>query len=407
MKDMFPYAVWELKRRKSRTISNLAGYTISLAIMIVLVIGLLESRDTANRVLQSTGTHFIAYLPYCIPSCQPFNGRHLLENNEGFVANGIAVNLIPKSFITEAQKISYVKDVSPFLLFQFSDSSKQPFTIGGFDPTNTIAVSSTSCASRDIISGRFLAPGDTGMVILEEAFALLKKLKVSDHININGNQFNIVGIINTGIRPAKANIYMIYNEAERLINIKLKPADIRKHTNLLLIETQNALVHDSAMIHIKKLFPSIAFSSYNCYKPASKVIGLNEKAVWILTLIIGFSTLLLSVKSQYSSIIERRREIGILKSIGWSNKNVISQILIESTLQSLSGGFLGCLLAIIFMLYFPTSFSEVSKDSLNISIWILTCLAGIMLSFIGGIIAGSFPALWAARQQPGKALRSF
>ena len=48
---------------------------------------------------------------------------------------------------------------------------------------------------------------------------------------------------------------------------------------------------------------------------------------------------------------ERTREIGILKAIGWSNGNVVNQIVTESLIQGVIGGVLGCILGYVFAFY--------------------------------------------------------
>ncbi|MCX6121663.1 MAG: FtsX-like permease family protein [Ignavibacteriales bacterium] len=407
MNDIFTCAWRELRRRKTRTLTNIFGYTLAVAMMIVLGSNLFNSKEKAGHLLNNTGTHFIAFLPDCITGCAPYKKDTSLKENEGFIASGISTNLIPISFINEVKNLPSVKDAAPFLLFQLrSPKDNQLFTIGGFNPNDTIAVGSTSCAPSDIVAGRFLTVKDSNIVIVEESYALLKNIKVNDRIEIAGALYPVKGIVNAGIRPAKANIYLIYADAEKIINKRLHKFPIHNQTNVLLVEAKNAQVQDSASKSIKTLFPSLTFSSYSCYKPAAEVMGLNETSVWSFIIIIGAATLILSMKSQLTSIIERRREIGILKSIGWSNRNVISQLLVESFLQAALGGLFGCLTALMYMLFVPVIISGEEMISFHDSILIWISIASFILSLVGGIIAGSLPAFLVARQQPADALRS-
>jgi putative ABC transport system permease protein len=372
--------------------------------MIVLVGSLHNSIEGTSAILNSTGTHLMAFLP----SCQSSSCRQKLSNeDEGFVANGISTSLIPISFVDEVQKLPFIKDAAPFLLFQFRDpKDNHLFTIGGFNPRDTIAVSTTSCASSDIVNGRFLKPNDSGKVMVEEAYAQLRGIKVSDQIIISGEVFTVAGIVNAGIRPAKANIYMIYDDAKKTINKRIKETPITNQANILLVEAKNAKVQDAAIQSIKELFPSLLFSSYNCYKPAAKVMGLDEKAVWSLTIVIAIATIIISLKSQLSSVLERRRDIGILKSIGWSNRSVVSQILVESILQAIIGGGIGCLAGFILLFYTPLGLQKNDMIFFKDSFFILLFVASLVLSLIGGIVAGSFPSFLAARQQPVDALKN-
>ncbi len=407
MNDIVTCAWRELIRRKRRALTNIFGYTLAVAMMIVLVGSLFNSKEKADQILNHTGTHFIAFLPDCIAGCAPYSKDKSLKENEGFIANGVSTNLIPISFVDEVKKLPNVKDAAPFLLFQFrSSKDNHLFTIGGFDPNDTIAVGTTSCAPNDIVAGRFLTVKDSGNVIVEESYALLKKIKVNDRVEIAGDLYPVIGIVNAGIRPAKANIYLLYNHAEKIINKHIQKFPIHNQTNILLVEARNAKVHDSVMKSIKTLFPSLTFSTYNCYKPAAEVMGLNETAVWSLIIVIGAAALILSLKSQLTSIIERKREIGILKSIGWSNRNVVTQLLVESLIQAALGGFFGCVIALILLLFVPGIIPGGEMISFPDSILALISIASFILSLVGGIIAGSIPAFLVARQQPVDALRS-
>jgi putative ABC transport system permease protein len=437
MSDILVCASRELMRRRSRTFANVFGYMLAVALMVVLVSVLYDSKGESDAILNNTGTHFVAFLPACAGACSSCAGQETQFENEGYVANGISTGLFPVDFVEEVRKLPTVKDAAPFLLFQFKDPGDgHLFSVGGLPPNHTIAIGNTSCAPSDIVDGRFLALNDSGKVMIEEAYARATVLKVEDTLQIRGVTFTVAGIVNAGIRPAKANIYMTFEDAEGIINRKIKSAPIEplrshirginakesaasgagqgergeaaapKQANLLLVESGNAKVQDAAIQSIRELFPSLVFSGYACYKPAAQVMGLTENAVWLLTVVIAIATVILSLKSQYSSVLERRREIGILKSIGWSDRNVVSQIVCESVLQAAAGGILGCCAAAVLMRFTPLGLRGVSPAPDHGSFVTLVFAAGFFLSLFGGVIAGVFPALFASRQQPADALRS-
>jgi len=47
------------------------------------------------------------------------------------------------------------------------------------------------------------------------------------------------------------------------------------------------------------------------------------------------------------NIAERAREIGVLKAVGWTNRNVVSQLMSESVIQCFMAGILGLLIALV------------------------------------------------------------
>ena len=100
------------------------------------------------------------------------------------------------------------------------------------------------------------------------------------------------------------------------------------------------------------------------------------------------------------SIVERLHEIGIRKAIGATNRQILSQFLVESTTLSLIGGVIGILIAALLNvgLRLTTNLRPVLS-------WQIVVLA-TGVSLVVGIVFGSFPAFKAARKDPIEALRA-
>jgi putative ABC transport system permease protein len=100
------------------------------------------------------------------------------------------------------------------------------------------------------------------------------------------------------------------------------------------------------------------------------------------------------------SVTERTREIGIRKAVGATNRQIMSQFLIEAMVLSFSGGVIGVLLsfAVNYLLHLTTSLQPV------ISLPIIGIASGVAI--IVGIVFGIAPAAKAARKDPIDALRS-
>ncbi|HGJ67018.1 TPA: ABC transporter permease, partial [bacterium] len=352
--DTLECAIRELRRRKARTIANIIGYLLAVSIMVIMINAFIYSRNASDSILNATGTHFIASVPANISTCELCTNKTPENKDEGFIVYGVPTKVISTKFINQVKKIEYIKDVSPALLYRIrSKIDGHIYTINGFDRNNSVAVQTTTCAETDIIKGRFMNPTENGSVILEEAYAKLHKINPGDKIDVAGNIFEVIGIINPGIRPAKADIYMHFDEAEQIINSHLGSVKLNSEANVILVETASSKVQKEAMRAMKDIIPELVFSSYACYQPASQVMGINETSALLFALIIGMFTMALSLKSQLSSVIERRRDIGILKAIGWADGSIVSQILIESLLQAIIGGFLGCIISVIILMIIP------------------------------------------------------
>jgi len=329
-------------------------------------------------------------------------------NSEGFVAFGTLTNLIPHEFATEIENLSTVAEAAPYLQYRFRDPNDgYLFTVGGFDTNDVMVVGTTCCAATDIVEGSFLAEDDKGKVLLEQAYAQLRGLKVGDAILVTGQEFSVQGIINPGIRPAKADIYMLYSDAESLVEKQLPNVSLQGQANLILVEVSQSSEQDQAIRAVKSLYPDLVVSSYACYKPASQANKISAASITVLVIVIGVFTVLLGMRSQLASMVERRQELGILKTIGFSNARVIGQILTESVLQVALGAVIAVLIVLLIM---PTMLIKPLAD-MNIvvsgGLWLQISIAAVGLSLLGGVAAGIVPACWAGYKSPAVLLRCF
>ena len=111
------------------------------------------------------------------------------------------------------------------------------------------------------------------------------------------------------------------------------------------------------------------------------------------------------VNTMTTSVLERRKEIGIMKAIGAKNSQIFLQFFIESGMLGLVGGLIGIIIGVLVGwtgIYGINQFlGSEAAPNLNF-IFLGSVLLG---SFIIGAAAGTGPALQAAKQDPVEALR--
>jgi len=118
--------------------------------------------------------------------------------------------------------------------------------------------------------------------------------------------------------------------------------------------------------------------------------------VTVIATLVGFLVIFLSM---YTAILERTREIGILKSMGASKTTIVSMVLRESILMAIVGVALG--IGLIYAIHgyldarYPTLFFEITGQ------WIVRAS---IIAFLGTIFGAAYPALMAARKDPIDAL---
>lgn len=100
------------------------------------------------------------------------------------------------------------------------------------------------------------------------------------------------------------------------------------------------------------------------------------------------------------SVSERTHEIGIRKAVGATNRQILSQFMIEATMLSVGGGVIGVVLA-----FAIEGMLRLFSNLQPVITWQAVVLA-VSVSLVVGIVFGSIPALKAARRDPIEALRS-
>jgi putative ABC transport system permease protein len=137
----------------------------------------------------------------------------------------------------------------------------------------------------------------------------------------------------------------------------------------------------------------------------NSIIGGVQIFIIVIASISIFIGIIGIVNTMTTSVLERKKDIGIMKSIGATNEHIFLQFLIESGMLGLMGGFIGAVMGLGFGIVGTNALNSLIGGEIEpvINIWLLIyCMIG---SFVVGAIAGIVPALNAARQNPVEALR--
>jgi putative ABC transport system permease protein len=129
-----------------------------------------------------------------------------------------------------------------------------------------------------------------------------------------------------------------------------------------------------------------------------KLPGFNLaiRVVTGIAVVVGF---LVIFQSMYTAVLERTREIGILKSLGASKLTIVSVVVRETAVMAVAGVLLGIagtyLVKIVLLHAFPTQHFEITSE------WLVR---GALIAFLGALIGALYPAWMAARKDPIEAL---
>lgn len=395
-------AFQSLRKRARQSKIVIAGYALSVLAMIVLVSLIKHSGLAKDQVLKSTGTHFIAFIPARIVGTGASQDTGPDRMRDGFYLNGVPTAPFSMDILKELSVIPEIKDTSPVLVFQISLEELGSVSISGVALGRNEAVNTNLCAENDLIAGRFLAPEDRGRFLAEEGFARSAGLIVGDNIIIGSRDYSICGIVNSGVRPVKVDAFFNFADAEEIARGRMRPPPAQDSVNVILVEVKDARYQQQAISAVRRIIPDALISSYACSKPAAAVMAMNRYSSWALIGVIGLAAVLIAMKSQAASVSERRRDFAILKLIGWSRPDIAALVVSESAISATAGGFLGCALSCLALLFFPCSMIGTSGMGIPVSLPLL--VLAFFLALLSGIFAGIPPAIQATRIIPVRAL---
>jgi ABC-type antimicrobial peptide transport system permease subunit len=106
----------------------------------------------------------------------------------------------------------------------------------------------------------------------------------------------------------------------------------------------------------------------------------------------------------YISIVERTKEIGILRAIGAQKKDIKHMFMYEAGILGLIGGVIGVVFAILVTLL-TNVITEITMDASLMNIHFLYILLGILISISISIFAGIAPSIKASQLDPIESLR--
>jgi putative ABC transport system permease protein len=140
-------------------------------------------------------------------------------------------------------------------------------------------------------------------------------------------------------------------------------------------------------------------------------VGVILDAVqWFLIGIAAISLLVGGIgimNTMYTSVLERTREIGVMKAIGARNGDITILFLIEAGVLGMAGGLIGCLLGVTLSKTVEILSAGALANSTLVKAYVSAeLIAGaLLLSFIVGCVSGVLPARQAANLKPVDALR--
>lgn len=262
--------------------------------------------------------------------------------------------------------------------------------------------------------GRILDYDDGYKTVVGPDFAkdfFEKELQVRDKIKINLVEFTIVGILKKTGNPQTDSSIVVPEAALRgalnipeemdVINVKIQAGE---NLNVVAENVQKEL-RTSRNVEKGK-------EDFSVQTPESLLNTLNTLLLIIESVLIGVAAISLFVggigimNTMYTAVLERTKEIGIMKAIGARNGEIMSLFLIESGMLGFVGGLIGVILGYgISRLVEWIAFQVYQTSLIQADFNPLVMLGTLLFAFVIGSLSGWYPAKQAAKLKPVEALR--
>jgi len=219
---------------------------------------------------------------------------------------------------------------------------------------------------------------------------------VGDTLRLLESNFRVVGIFETGVSFEDGGVVIGLREAQVLAG---KPRQVMWYA----IKLRDPDRAETVRSDLEAAFPDVAFSLTSDFAedmPDMKRMEQFVNQISILAVFIGAVGML---NTMLMSVLERTREIGVLRALGWRRRQVLGLIVQEALALGLVGGLFGILLGIGLTALLAQIPQTVGAIAPQYSLGLFAQALGLAL--ITGAVGGLYPAWRATRMRPIEALR--
>ncbi len=407
--DIFKLSLSHVKKSRIRSWLTIIGIVIGVAAIVAIISIGTGMQESVQARLGSLGADLITVTP-------GFSRAHGAGFGEGRQAGGAGINLTDKD-------LNVIKQVPGVLYANGIVSGRSDMVIGTEKTSVSISGVDTivwrSMVTTQLEAGRYLQPGDSNAAVIGYSLAhdtFLQPITLNRPITIGGKTFKVVGIFaqSGGFGGTDNAVYMPADYAREVITENVSR---NTFTSIMVKVADPELADKIAEDIVQKLMPSrhvnprtrdftvTAFATIQQQiTSVVQTISLFLAAIAAVSLLVGAVGI---ANTMFMSVMERTRQIGLLKALGATDSEVMKLFLIESGLF----GFVGGILGIIFGILVSVVISAIGLraigpgGTMNAVVTPGLLIFALVFSVFVGVLSGVVPARTAAKMNPVDALR--
>ncbi len=396
--DYFFMALKNMKKEKVRAFMTLVGVTISIATILILISLSLGLEASIQEQFETLGTDKFFIMP---------------SGQIGASGSSAAVELTEDN-IKSIEKVSGVNEVTSYLLgnakIEFKKTIKFVMILGVEPDKLEVAF-----GSYDIQDGRKLKESGGKELMLGYDYKystfLGKFVDVGDTVFVNDVGFKVAGIVEKiGNSQDDRQVYMpkdefreVFNVTDRVDYIVVQvndPDEINEVAERVEKKLMQVRDVDEKTVDFSIFTPEELLGAF---KSILNIVTIFLSGIAAISLLVGGINI---ANAMFTSVLERTREIGVMKAIGAKNSDILSIFVIESGFLGLVGGISGVVFGIAAgKLIEYIAVTQLGTNLLKVVFPYYLITGCLLFGFVIGAISGLWPAWRATQIRPVEALR--
>jgi len=394
MIDKFLLAFRDIRERKARSILTVLGIAVGIAAIVSLMsVGYGMEHAITGELTEMAD--MISVMP------GELRGGSYVEKGS-----------FTDRDVSDLQRIGGIKDISTMTYdaaeVEYRNKRVPIFVLGG----DTKELESFYVEPVGLKEGRWLRENDYKGCVIGDRVAndfFDEVIHVNDKLVINDEKFVVVGVFEKGdmlySNDVDSNIFLTLRAAKEVLQTdEIKYIIVRVYE---IDEAERIAEEIEERINDNHGLDDFA----NAMTMGSMIELMGDIFMIIQGVLIGIAAIALVVASigimntMLMSVMERTHEIGVMKAIGAKSRDVLSLFLLESSMVSLVGGVIGCVVGVIIAKVLSFLGSAASGLEIAAIVKPEVILGGIAVALIVGVLSGFYPARKASKMSPVEAVR--